>query len=111
MPMLEGFMATSTLMLVRFRRWNEILNWPQPAQEMRVVTAAWHFARGMALSATGKGAEASVELEQLRKAKDTLPKDAAFGLNSAQNVLEIAEHVLTAKIALAGGQHKKAIEL
>jgi tetratricopeptide (TPR) repeat protein len=110
MPMLEGFMATSTLMLVRFRRWNEILVLPQPAQEMRAVGAAWHFARGMALASTGKGAEAYRELEQLRKAKDAVPKDATFGLNSAQNVLEIAEQVLTAKIALAGGQNKKAIE-
>jgi tetratricopeptide (TPR) repeat protein len=111
MPMLEGFMATSTLMLVRFRRWAEIMRLPQPDAKMMSVTGVWHFARGMALAGTGKGAEAYRALEQLRKAREAVPKEATFGLNSARNILELAEYMLGAKIALAGGQNKKGIEL
>jgi tetratricopeptide (TPR) repeat protein len=111
MPMLEGFMTTSTLMLVRFRRWNEIMQLPQPDPKMRGLQATWHFARGMALAATGKGAEAYEQLKLLREAREAVPKEAAFGLNSAQSILKIAENVLAAKLAFSGGQQKKAIEL
>jgi hypothetical protein len=110
MPMLEGFMATSTLMLARFRRWQEIMRLPQPDEKMLGVTGIWHFARGMALASDGNGAEAYKEMLLLRKVKETIPKDATFGLNSAQNILELAETVLAAKIAIRT-QPKKAIEL
>lgn len=111
MPMLEGFMATTNLMLVRFRRWNDIMTLPQPDANMKAVTATWHFARGMALAATGKGPEAYEQLKMLRSLREALPKDVSFGLNSAQNVLEIAEQVLAARMALSSGLNKKAIEL
>lgn len=110
-PMLESALATSTLMLTRFRRWDEIMRLPQPDAKLSSVTAVWHFARGMALAGTGRSAEASGEMEQFRKARAGVPKEASFGLNSAQNVLELADHMLAAKIALASGQNKKAIEL
>lgn len=111
MGMLEGFMATSTLMLVRFRRWDEIMRLPQPSSQLKAVTATWHFARGMALASTGRGADAYEQLKMLRSVAETVPKDVSFGLNSAQGVLKVAETVLGAKIAAAGNQSKKAIEL
>ncbi|MBF8301965.1 MAG: repeat-containing protein [Candidatus Dadabacteria bacterium] len=48
MPMLEFFMPTSTLILVRFQRWDEILKSPRPDPEMGITNAMWYFARGMA---------------------------------------------------------------
>lgn len=111
MPMLEGFLTTSTLMLARFRRWDEIMRLPQPDPKMLGVTAVWHFARGMAQASRGKGPEAYEELKLLRNAREALPQEAAFGLNSAKSVLNLADYVLAAKIALAGGLNRKAIEL
>lgn len=111
MGMLEGFMATSTLMLVRFRRWEEIIRLPQPSSQLKVVTATWHFARGMALASTGEAAAAYEQLKLFRSAGEVIPREVSFGLNSAQSVMKVAETVLAAKIAAAGGQSKKAIEL
>ncbi|HEX8173512.1 MAG TPA: hypothetical protein VF543_00165 [Pyrinomonadaceae bacterium] len=111
MGMLEGFMATSTLMLVRFRRWDEIMRLPQPSSQLKAVTATWHFARGMALASMGKGADAYEQLKLFRSAGEAIPREVSFGLNSAQSVMKVAETVLAAKIAAAGGQSRKAIEL
>jgi tetratricopeptide (TPR) repeat protein len=111
MGMLEGFMATSTLMLVRFRRWDEIMRLPQPSSQLKAVTATWHFARGMALASTGRGADAYEQLKLFRSAVEAILREVTFGLNSAQSVMKVAETVLAAKIATAGGQGRKAIEL
>jgi tetratricopeptide (TPR) repeat protein len=111
MGMLEGFLTTPTLMLVRFRRWEEIMRLPQPDQNRRAVRAVQHFARGMAAAARGRGAEAYEELKQLRSVRAIVPKEISFGLNSSESVLKVAENVLAAKLALAGGERKKALEL
>lgn len=52
--LLEGFMPTPMLILVRFHQWEDILKLPQPDPNMALTTALWHFARGMAYAATGK---------------------------------------------------------
>jgi len=110
MPMLEGFMATSQLMLVRFRRWDDILKLPQPDAKMLAVNAVWHFARGMAQAAKGNRAEAERELKMLIEGAKAVPAEAAFGLNSASNVLKIAEQVLSARLFVLQRDYKAAVE-
>jgi tetratricopeptide (TPR) repeat protein len=99
MPMLEGFMTVSPLLLVRFNRWEDIETLPTPEKSMVGTTAVWHFARGMAADARGRSKEAAVELDALIAAEKLVPADAGFGLNSARNVLQIAEKVLAARLA------------
>ena len=111
MPMLEFFMPTSTLILVRFQRWDDILKSPAPDPGMVITTVIWHFARGMAYAATGKVKEAERERKLFIAAEKTIPADAAWDLNSGGNVLKIAELVLDARIALAKGNKKSSIEL
>lgn len=109
MPMLEGFMTTSTLMLVRFGRWNDILRLPKPAPNRIASNTLWHFARGMAFAAKGQTAQAERELKLFSAARKDIPADANFGLNSAQNILQIAEDFLEGKIALAKHDYATAI--
>lgn len=111
MPMLEGFLTTSTLMLVRFRRWDEIMRLPEPDLKLHTVTAVWHFARGMAEAAEARPQDAEKELKQFKEAREAVPKEASFGLNSAESILKIAENVLGAKIAMSRRDEARAIEL
>ncbi len=111
MPMLEGFMPTPTLILVQFRRWNDILQSPAPDPTMAVTTALWHVARGMAYAETGNVASTEAERDAFLADTKKLPPDAMFGpLNSASSVFAIAENVLAGKIALAKQDKKSAIE-
>ncbi len=99
MPMLEGFMTVSPLLLVRFNRWDDIAKRPAPDKSMLGTTAVWHFARGMAFDAKGRTKEAAAELDALIAAQKLVPADASFGLNSASHVLQIAQKVLAARLA------------
>jgi hypothetical protein len=110
-PMLEGFMTTSTLMLVRFRRWDDILKLPPVDASMPATGTVQHFARGLAYAATGKLDNAASELAAFSAAKKAAPADAMFGLNRAADILQIAENVLSAKIASAKHDNKTALEL
>jgi tetratricopeptide (TPR) repeat protein len=104
MPMLEGFLAIPSAVLVRFEKWNDILKMPQPDSNLKIVTTFWHYARGMALAGTGKPDEAEKEHAAILAAKEATPPDAIFAPpwnNKTRDILQIADDVLAAKIALA----------
>lgn len=52
MPMLEMFAPYRLYVLTRFKKWDDIMKYPQPAPELKITTANWHMARGMALAET-----------------------------------------------------------
>ena len=110
MPMLEGFMIVSPLVLVRFNRWDDIEKLPVPDKSMVGATAVWHFARGMAFNAKGRTKDAAAELEALIATQKLVPADAMFSLNSAIHVLQIAQKVLQARLA-ERSDRKQAIVL
>jgi hypothetical protein len=110
MPMLEGFMTVSPLLLVRFNRWDDIEKLSAPDKSMVGTTAVWHFARGMAFNARGRNKEASAELDALIATQKLVPADAMFSLNRASHVLQIAEKVLQAHLA-ESSDRKQAIAL
>jgi tetratricopeptide (TPR) repeat protein len=106
MPMVEGFMATSTLLLVRFGKWSEILRLPSPDPAMRTVYALWRFARGSAFAGQREVARAEREHEAFLEAGKRLPED-----DGARTMLTVAERVLRARIAAVKGETEAALEL
>ncbi|HEY7535049.1 MAG TPA: hypothetical protein VH878_03805 [Thermodesulfobacteriota bacterium] len=110
MPMVEFFMPTSNLILVRFQKWDDILKSPKPNPETAITNAMWHFARGMAYAATGRFNNAETERKQFISVNKTIPAEATWDLNSANSVLKIPENVLDARIALARGNKQTAIK-
>jgi tetratricopeptide (TPR) repeat protein len=110
MPMLEMFSPYPLVTLVRFRKWDEIMKYPQPAAEMRITGGFLNFARGMALANGGKTDDAKKELAALREKIKAIPAETGFGNGTAQGVLRIAEDLLASEIALTQGDKKAAIE-
>src|SRR3982075_229 len=112
MPPLEGFMTVPLAVEVRFHKWNEILKAPQPDASMQTATVFWHFARGVALAATGKLEEAEAEHKLVAEAEEKTAPDAIFQMpinNKTKDILKIAEYVLGAKIAQAKKENDDAI--
>ena len=66
MVMIEPFAAQELAVLVRFGQWGPILEAKAPAPTRTMQTSLYHFARGAALAATGKAAEAEAELAALK---------------------------------------------
>jgi tetratricopeptide (TPR) repeat protein len=112
MPPLEGFMTVPLAVEVRFHKWNEILKAPQPDASMQTATVFWHFARGVALAATGKTEEAEAEHKIIAEAEAKTPPDTVFQMpvnNKTKDILKIANNVLGAKISLAKKENDAAI--
>ena len=111
MPMLEMFTPYPLVTLVRFRQWEEVLKTPKPDGELKITTAFWHFARGMAYAGMNKGVEAEAEFKAFQSVTSTVPMDASFGNSTARDVLRVAEQMLAGKIAFARGDKRTAVEL
>ncbi|HSB11952.1 MAG TPA: hypothetical protein VLM38_20870 [Blastocatellia bacterium] len=110
-PLLEGFLPTSTLINVRFRRWDDILKSPAPDPRLAVNTALWHFARAMAFASTGKPDVAQKEHAALVSGIKSLPAGVMYtAMNSAGAVLAVAESVASARISWARNDKRTAIE-
>lgn len=111
MPMLEMFMPYSTVALVRFGRWDEVLKEPKPEPELKITTGFWHFARGSAYAARNDLPKADAELSALQALIKTVPADAPMGNTGAVNVLKVADLALAGKIAYARGDKQAAFAL
>ncbi len=112
LSLLEAFMTISMAVDVRFQKWSDILNMPQPDAGMKITTAYWHFARGMALAGTGKISDAETEYKTLAAVRDATPQDAIFAMpfnNRTRDILVIASDLLGAKIAVAKHDNAAAI--
>ena len=97
-------------MRVRFSAWQEILDTPAPDSALRHATAMWHYARGRALVATGKLAEATQSLSQVRAAVDDPSlQGVRLEFNEAPAVLRVAVQVLNGMLASAEGRHDDAV--
>jgi tetratricopeptide (TPR) repeat protein len=95
----------------RFGKWNDILKAPKPADEYPFDQAMWHYARGLALAATGRAAEANVELAALDK---LTASDAVKALDNpyfpGTGILKVAAAVLRGKVVAALNDPERAIE-
>jgi pimeloyl-ACP methyl ester carboxylesterase len=111
MPMLEMFVPYPKVTIVRFARWDEALNEPQPEPELKITTGFWHFARGSAYAATNQVAKADAELTALQALIKTVPADAPLGNSGAVNILKVADLTLAGKIAYARGDKEAAFNL
>jgi tetratricopeptide (TPR) repeat protein len=111
MPMAEFFLPSHYLTQVRFGLWDEILKEAAPPASMPMRRAAWHYARGMALAARGKSAEAAAERDSVGAIAGSFPADAYFSLNPAAAVFRFAEAHLTGEIAARSGKTDEAVAL
>ncbi|MCX4767166.1 hypothetical protein OG562_40610 [Streptomyces sp. NBC_01275] len=107
---LEAFLAMRFHVLIRFGRWSDILALPLPADPdlYAVTTALLHYARGVALSATGRVAEAEAERALFRTAADRVPETRMLFNNTCQDILAIASAMLDGELEYRTGRHDLA---
>jgi tetratricopeptide (TPR) repeat protein len=112
MPESEVYLPTPIFVLVRFHRWDEILNSSPPEPNLAMTNALWHFARGSAAAAMGKIEMAGTERTVLETVRGRTSPEQGFGMyyNKARDFLDLAANILDARIATAGGQSGRAVE-
>jgi tetratricopeptide (TPR) repeat protein len=110
MPMLEGFLPTSIMVLLVFERWNDILKLPAPDSSFSFTNAMWRFGRGVALANLGKTESAEKERAAWQEIVAKIPPDTVIiELNTAEAIFKIHENLLAAAIARSRRDDTKAI--
>jgi tetratricopeptide (TPR) repeat protein len=107
---LEGFLAMRVHVLIRFGRWSDILHTPLPADPelYSVTTAMLHYARGVALSATGRVEEAEAERRLFQEAVVRVPETRMLFNNTCADLLAIASEMLNGELDYRKGDFDAA---
>lgn len=115
----EAFGSLPWHVLVRFGKWEEIVNRPlkEDADVYPATIAVSHYARGIAFAVLGRLEDAEVERVNFRKAlkKESLSHCYLFNnvmhdLKDHRGILDVAEAVLDGEVEYHKGNMKKAFE-
>ena len=108
---LQNYLATPLFARIRFGRWQEILETPQPPAGQTFQTAMWRYAQGLAAAATGNAKAAKRHLKALGKLRRN-PELADIRISFAQgrDLVRLTEHLVAGEIHAAKGRTERAIE-
>ena len=109
---LEGFVPMKAHVLVRFGRWQEILDEPMPRDPdlYLATTAIWRYAKGVAAAALGRVAEAEHEQRAFEDAVARVPETRMFFNYRYVDILAVAGEMLDGEIAYRAGDHERGFE-
>ena len=107
---LESFAGMRLHVLVRFGRWADIVAEPLPSdpQLYKVTTALTHYAKGVALAASSRVAEAERAREAFAAAVESVPATRYLFNNTALDILAIAGAMLDGEIAYRKADYSSA---
>jgi tetratricopeptide (TPR) repeat protein len=111
MGTLQHYKMIPLYAMVRFGKWDQILSFPEPAQDLLYPRGVWHYARGIAFARTGKTKDAVDELAALKTiaADPAVAEITIWDINTTSDLLKIAFNVLAGEIAAAKGEYEHAI--
>jgi tetratricopeptide (TPR) repeat protein len=110
-PILQGFVVVPYWAMVRFGKWDMILDDKGPHHDTPFTRAAWRYARAMALIAKDRLDEAEVELAQLKALLEDpgLKGQVTFSNNPGEHIMRIAPEVVAGEIAAKRRQWDTAL--
>jgi len=107
-PMVDGFLPVVLHVLVRFGRWEEILEQPAFPAEFLAANGVRHYARGVAQNVLGRADDARAELTALDEILARMD-DRPIGNNLAKDVMQIPRLLLAAEIDFASGKQDEGL--
>ncbi|MCY4665731.1 MAG: tetratricopeptide repeat protein, partial [Acidimicrobiaceae bacterium] len=102
---LEGFVPVKQHVLIRFGKWQEILDQPFPgdADLYCVTTAMMRYARAVAYASTERVDEAVAEQQAFFAARDRVPESRMLFNNTCLDILAVAEAMMTGEVEYRRG--------
>ncbi len=109
---LEAHYSMKSHVLVRFGKWQEIMDEPLPedSQLYCVTTAMMRYARGVASAALGQHDAAERERAQFCDAFENVPADRQIMNNQARAILGVATEMLNGEVAYHRGNYDVAFD-
>lgn len=107
---LEGFFPMTMHALIRFGRWQEIIDEPLPEDQQLfcTTTAVMHYAKGVAHAALGDVDQARAQRELFRAAVERVPASRTVFNNTCQDILQVASAMLDGEIDYRAGEVESA---
>ncbi|KAI0425474.1 TPR domain protein [Xylaria sp. FL1042] len=107
---LEGFLAMRAHALIRFGRWQDLIDLALPSDRnlYSATTAMVHYAKGVALAATSRVEEAEQQRELFSKAYKAVPTSRTVFNNTCVDILRVAEAMLDGELEYRRGNHESA---
>lgn len=108
---LQNFAATPLLAYTRFGKWNDILTYPKPNDEIKHLKLIWHYSRGIAFTRKNNIKDAKEELDAI----ETLIKDPdmetnmATGFDTGTTLAKLAFEIVSGEIAASLKDYNLAI--
>jgi tetratricopeptide (TPR) repeat protein len=105
---LEGYYSVKMHVLVRFGRWQDIIDEPLPddAELYLVTTAMHHYAKGVAHASLKDFPAADKERRRFHDSLGRIPLARRFFNNPAHSILAIAESMLDGELEYHKGNHE-----
>ncbi len=105
---LEGYYSMSAHVMVRFGRWQEIIDAPLPDDpELYLVsTAMHHYAKGVAHASLKQFEAADRERQLFHDSLKRIPPHRKVFNNSARNILAVGEKMLDGELEYHKGNHE-----
>lgn len=106
----EGYYAMKSHVLVRFGRWQDIIDEPMVGEpELYMLTAAMqHYAKGVAHATLRQFDEAEQERKLFRQQWMLIPPERRFLSNPSRNSLAVGAALLDGELAYHQGRHDEA---
>ncbi|MEM1222775.1 MAG: tetratricopeptide repeat protein, partial [Verrucomicrobiota bacterium] len=106
----EGFVPMKQHVLIRFGRWQAILDQELPADSelYSVTTAMMRYARTVAYANTQQIAAAEAERDAFLAARDAVPESRTLFNNSCRDILAVAEQMMLGELEYHKGNHERA---
>ena len=104
----DGLMPAKFHALIRFGRWQAILDEPTYPAFRKVSIAERLYARTVALANLGRTTEARAELEAYRAACADVPEGWLIGTNPASTILELADQMAEGEVLWREGKSQEA---
>ena len=106
--LIEGIMAANFHVMIRFGKWEQILEEPEYPEWRLVSRAVRLYARSIANSALGRTEEARVELEAFEEAMAEVPEEWWIFNNRVSDVLPIARAMINGELLFREGRREEA---
>ncbi len=107
---LEGFVPMKQHVLIRFGKWQEIIDQPLPGDPALfcVTTAMMHYAKAVAYATTGDVTAAEAERQRFEVAVSRVPDTRYVFNNTCLDILAVAAEMLNGELEYRKGNYEQA---
>lgn len=110
-PVIEGVMPSTLHVMIRFGKWQDILDEPEYPEFRLVSRAIRRYARSIAYSALGKTDNAREEMAAFEKAIAAVPEEWHIFNNPVNKVLPIGRAMIQGELLFREGKHDEAFAI